>query len=85
MQPIVEGHGELEAVPVLLRRLIAEAAVYTIDVNAPIRSKQSKLLQEDGLRQSVRLALLQDDCRGIIVLFENEDGCPKELGPKLQA
>lgn len=85
IQPIVEGHGEIEAVPVLLRRLRDAAAAYRIEVNSPIRSKQSKLLDEDGLRQSVRLALLQDGCRGIIVLFENEDGCPKELGPRLQA
>ena len=27
IQPIVEGHGEVEALPVLLRRLIDEAQV----------------------------------------------------------
>jgi hypothetical protein len=85
IQPIVEGHGEVSAVPVLLRRLIAEAEAYRIKVNPPIRSKQSQLLKQDGLRRWVQLAMKQEDCRGILILFENEDGCPKELGPKLQA
>lgn len=84
IQPIVEGHGEVSAVPVLLRRLIDEAKAYRIKVNPPIRGKQSQLLQQEGLRRWVQLAMKQEDCRGIIILFENEDGCPKELGPTLQ-
>jgi hypothetical protein len=41
IQPIVEGFGEVEAVPVLLRRLRDEAAAFAIDVNSPIRKKWS--------------------------------------------
>ncbi|MCY3681537.1 MAG: hypothetical protein OXH16_09065 [Gemmatimonadetes bacterium] len=37
IQPIVEGHGEVVAAPVLLRRLIAEAKAWEIDIGRPIR------------------------------------------------
>ena len=84
IQPVVEGHGELQAVPVLLRRLRNAAQTYNIDVNAPIRRKRSELVQEAGLRRSIRLARLQQGCRAILVLFDSDDDCPAELGPRLQ-
>jgi hypothetical protein len=37
IQPIVEGHGEVEAVPVLLRRLAAEAGGFDVQVATPRR------------------------------------------------
>lgn len=83
IQPIVEGHGEIEAVPVLLRRLIAEAGAYDIEVNSPIRARQSDLLNEERLRSRVALAKRQARCGSVLVLFEHEDGCPRELGPRL--
>ncbi|MCP5522700.1 MAG: hypothetical protein H7A46_14250 [Verrucomicrobiales bacterium] len=48
--PIVEGHGEVEAVPVLLRRLLAEAQCQHIGVGRPIRRTQSQLRSEEGNR-----------------------------------
>ena len=83
IQPIVEGHGEVQAVPVLLRRLIDQASAYEIEVGRPIRQKQSQLLREESLRTAVRLARMQRDCGAILILFEQEDDCPKELGPRL--
>ena len=41
--PIVEGHGEVHALPILLRRLAAEAYVY-VEVCAPIRKRRSQLV-----------------------------------------
>jgi len=80
---IVEGHGEVQAVPVLLRRLLDEYGVFNVDVPPAFRRRQSHLLTKEGLQLSVKLAKLQPDCSGIVVLFENEDDCPKSLGPKL--
>jgi hypothetical protein len=85
IQPIVEGHGEVTAVPVLLRRLRDEAQCFSLDVNSPIRRKRSQLVQETQLRNSIRLARLQPQCGGIIVLLDSDDDCPKELMPTLQA
>ena len=56
IQPIVEGHGEVSAVPVLLRRFANLAQAFALDINAPIRRKRSELVQETGLRRSIQLA-----------------------------
>lgn len=42
--PIIEGHGEVEAVGVLLRRVAAEMASSTIQVVKPFRLPKGKLL-----------------------------------------
>jgi hypothetical protein len=84
IQPIVEGHGEVAAVPILLRRLRDLAQVFALDVNAPVRRKRSELIQESGLRRSVRLARIQPNCACIIVLFDSDHDCPKEVAPRLQ-
>lgn len=85
IQPIVEGHGEVPAVPVLLRRLRNESQNYTFDVNRPIRRKRGSLVKEQELRRAIQLAKLQQDCRAILVLLDSDDDCPKNLGPLLQA
>ena len=83
IQPIVEGHGEVAPVPVLLRRLRDEAKLWQADVNPPIRRRKTKLVKESGLRRAVQLALLQPDCRAILILFDSDKDCPKELAPQL--
>jgi len=84
IQPIVEGHGEVAAVPVLLRRLQAECRAYGLGIGKPIRQHRSQLCQEETLRRAVRLALLQPDCGAILILFDSDDGCPKDLAPPVQ-
>ena len=83
IQPIVEGHGEVQAVPTLLRRILHRASIFNVDVGRPIRRPQSRLLQKQTLEQTVRLATIQPDCSAVLILFESEDDCPRELGPKL--
>lgn len=85
IQPIVEGHGEVAAVPVLLRRLRDVFGDYSVDVNSPIRRKRGEIVQESALRKSIQLARIQPDCGAILVLFDSDDDCPKELGPTLQS
>jgi uncharacterized protein DUF4276 len=85
VQPIVEGYGEGDAVPVLLRRLRAESGAYGFEVNRPIRRHRSDFVNEDSLRKSVRLALLQDECRAILILFDGDDDCPGTLAPTVEA
>jgi hypothetical protein len=85
IQPIVEGHGEVEAVPVLLRRLRDLAEAFTINVGRPIKRHRSQLIEEKPLRDSVRLALLKADCAAVIIIFDGDDDCPATLGPRVQA
>lgn len=85
IQPIVEGHGEITAVPALIRRLRDETGAYGFEVNQAIRRHRSDFVREESVRIAVRLALLQDECRAILILFDGDDDCPKELGPMVEA
>ena len=85
IQPIVEGHGEVEAVPVLLRRLLAEAGRFDVAVGRPIRRKRSELVHEAGVRRAIRLARLKPDCRAILFMFDADSDCPATLAPQVEA
>ena len=85
IQPIVEGDGEVLALPVLLRKLIAVANAYPLGVNRPIRRHRTDLVREDGIRKAVRLARLEPDCAAILIVFDGDDDCPKDIAPKVQA
>jgi hypothetical protein len=85
IQPIVEGDGEVLALPVLLRRLIAVGNAYTIGVSRPIRRPRTQLAREDGVREAVRLARLDPDCAAILIVLDADDDCPKDLCPRVQA
>jgi hypothetical protein len=84
IQPIVEGHGEVEAVPVLLRRLRELAQAYPVEVNPPIRRHRDQFFNEDEVRRAVRLALKQD-CHAILLIVDGDsDGdCPQEQAPEI--
>ena len=43
--PIVEGHAEVEAVPVLMRRLLAESGQYEVEIARPVRVKRYKVVR----------------------------------------
>src|ERR1700688_1879555 len=84
IQPIVEGQGEVAAVPVLLRRLRDEAQCWRLEVGNPHRRRRSQLVKKDSLQSAVQVAALRDHCAGILVLLDADDDCPKELAPTLQ-
>ena len=84
---IVEGDGEVEAVPVLLRRY-AELVGWPgrLHVHQPIRQPASKLLKDGELERHVELAARKvGGLGGIFVLLDCEDDCPAVLGPILLA
>ena len=81
IQPIVEGHGEVAAVPVLLRRFVHDAQAWRVGVGRPIRRSRSQLVQQAQLEQAVGLALRQPGCDAVLIMFDGDDDCPAELGP----
>jgi hypothetical protein len=85
IQPVVEGRGEVGAVPVLIRRLRDKAEAYELDVNPPIRKRRSELGEESQLRKAVQLALKQEECAGILIVLDSDDDSPAEKGPTIQA
>lgn len=84
IQPIVEGHAEVDAFPVLLRRLRDEAGAWGLEVGKPIRQKRTQLIQQQPLANAVEVALLQPQCAAVLILFDADDDCPAELGPAIQ-
>ena len=84
---IVEGHGDVAAVPVLLRRIQQQCdpAAY-LEIARPIRIARHKLVKPGELEKAVAFAANQvASPRAILVLIDADDDCPAELGPELLA
>lgn len=82
IQPIVEGHSEVQSVPVLLRRMAAVSSVY-IRVAIPFRFQRSQLTNEAPLRRAIDLARSHGSS-AILIVFDGDDDCPKSFGPQIQ-
>lgn len=83
IQPFVEGAGEVEAVPVLLRRLQAQSGAYALEILRPICAHRSDLLSEPSVRMLVRRARVEQACDGLLFLLDGDDDCPLDLAPKI--
>jgi len=82
--PVVEGHGEVEALPVLLRRIANDLGVYDIEICRPNRVPRSILATRAGIVSAVHQAAYRVGSRGgVLVLFDADDDCPKDLVQQL--
>lgn len=84
--PIVEGHGELEAFPVLLRRLATWIAPNKhIDIAPPIRTGRDKFLNNSNeFSKILKLAQLKANTGGrVMLLLDADDDCPVLLATKI--
>src|SRR5271166_2009941 len=83
--PIVEGDGEVEAVPVLLRRIRDEInPPVVIDIAPVIRQQRGTLLNTGGIERAVRLAAIKMAGNGaVLILIDSDDACPKNLAPDI--
>lgn len=83
--PIVEGHGDAAAVPVLLRRLVDIAkAWHAVRIGQPIRCNRGQLVKQGELRKRVRLARLRRNCGAILIIFDSDKDCPVELAAQVR-
>ena len=88
--PIVEGHGEQEAVRTLLTRIWTEllGGEY-LEVLRPIRQPRSKLVRKQELSRAINLAMLKlgaspsPDPSMVLVMLDADKDLPCELGPEL--
>ncbi len=85
MACIVEGHGDREAVPIVIRRLAAKLdPAAAIHIPSPIRIPKNKLLKAGELERAVDLAARRIVGHGaVLVLLDSDDDCPAQLGPEL--
>jgi Domain of unknown function (DUF4276) len=83
---IVEGHGEMRALPVLLRRIVAESADASVAVDpAPWRIPRGTLLGSNEQELCRALDVLASPARsggGTLILFDGDDDCPATLAPR---
>lgn len=85
---IVEGDGEVAALPVLLRRFSAwlTPLAQAPRILTPIKVPRDKLLRRpDELSRYLQLAALKcGECGLILILLDADDECPAILGAELR-
>ena len=82
---VVEGHGEVQAVPTLIRR-IAESfdPSMSVQIPHPIRIPRDRLIKSQELERAVDLAARTIRGSGaILILLDSDDAPPCQLGPEL--
>lgn len=81
---IVEGDGEVPALPKLLHRIAAEHGVSGLLTPNPMRIPRGKITIAGGIERSVAAAALRVSGKGgVLVLLDADDDCPAEYGPVL--
>lgn len=85
--PIVEGDGEVEAVPVLIRRIgEAVSPLSPPEIAKPIRVRRHRITAEDELKRYVALAASRAGSRGgVLIVLDADDDCPATFAPRMLA
>lgn len=85
---IVEGDGEVKALPILLRRLhewrTPQLTSYP-DIQPPIRVSRDRFLKKDEeFSRYLQLAAIKSGDSGwVLILLDADDDCPAALGQKI--
>jgi len=91
--PVVEGHGEVACVRILLDRIWREllGGEY-LEVVHPVRWPSGRLRKSEGLQDAIRVAVKAigrlpstDAPTLVLILFDADANCPGWLGPILLA
>ena len=82
---VIEGHGEVDAVPLLMRRISNEiCGAFHIQTTRPVRVTKTTLVRPGGLERAIQFAR---SAAGpgfpIVVILDADDDCPAVLGPSL--
>lgn len=84
---IVEGHGECEAVPILIRRIARDIDPgFVPNVLQPLRVSVNKLLKEGEIERSITFTARKLQGKGGIIVIVDcdwDNGCPAKDGPAL--
>lgn len=83
---IVEGEGELTALPVLVRRMLYQQQIWDADVRRPFLVGRGRLVKQGGLEAAIEVVArsLPSPCDGgVLVMIDADDDCPATFGPEL--
>ena len=78
---VVEGHGEVHAMPVMLRRFAERCGIYDLEIPEPIRVSRHRFLhREEEFKPKVGLASLKAGVNGLVlIVLDADDDCPVAL------
>lgn len=84
--PIVEGHSEVEALPVLLRRVShVENQCFGVGVAKPFRVPKSRMLKTGELEKAVKAAVqTRRNVDAVLLVLDADDDDPSRLLAQLQ-
>ncbi|MBA4420606.1 MAG: hypothetical protein C0391_05615 [Anaerolinea sp.] len=75
--PIVEGPGDIEAVPELLRRILYDLYhVYDWEIAHPLKANNLTTLR-NNVNSFITYAHRIPGCGAVLILLDLDDGCPK--------
>ncbi len=78
--PIVEGHSEEEAVPVLLRRLLSQLERPEIQVARPFRVSRLKMVRPGEIERAIVQGIRdRRDVAAVLVILDADDDDPFRL------
>lgn len=78
--PIVEGPGEVSAVPTLLWKILIELGRYDVQIAQPKNAHGcGNLTKPGGLEKFVAYSWREPDCGAVLILMDADEECPKEL------
>jgi hypothetical protein len=82
---VVEGHGEVSAVPALVRKVASECFdCHVVNLPKPHRVPRGQMVTGDHLARALQLQAARVTGRGgVLVILDADDDCPVELGRKL--
>jgi hypothetical protein len=82
---IVEGDGDVAALPVLLRRMAHATGMFDVSIPMPIRTRRDRFLNRDDERRRIVgiAALKARDGGGILILLDADDDCIADRVAKL--
>jgi hypothetical protein len=81
---VVEGDGDVRALPVPVRRIAHEHGVYEVEVPFPFRLPRAKFLIPAEFARAVELQARRIvDRGGVVALLDADDDCAVELSATL--
>src|SRR6266478_9694257 len=86
--PIVEGHGEVQAITILLQRVLFDLrSDALLRINPPLRVKAGSFVRDrDYFQKYLELATRKARAHeggSVLILLDCEDECPAQSGPEL--
>lgn len=82
---IVEGHGDVDAVPALMHKVAALVAPdLRIRVKPAFRLPRGQIVKRDELLRAIDLATRRLAPDALLIVFDADDDLPCQLGPQIQ-